>query len=49
VGNWSSWKSDGQLNTVENFTANPSADQADTPIENPEIGSRPALLPMLRK
>lgn len=49
VGNWSSWKSDGQLNTVENFTANPSADQADTPVENPEIGSRPALLPTLRK
>ena len=50
VGTWSSWKENGHLNTVENFSNHPSGEQADKqPTENPEIGSKPALLPTLRK
>lgn len=53
VGTWSSWKPDGQLNAVENFSANPAAVEQEQayrqPFESSEIGSRPALLPTLRK
>jgi antitoxin component YwqK of YwqJK toxin-antitoxin module len=50
IGTWSSWKEDGQLNSVENFSATPNSDRAEgKPELNPEIGSLPAKLPVLRK